>query len=137
MAAQEQEQGPGGARYSWGADEHLFVEVSEEMSLEAYFKATAMVTALREQALEGVLDVCPANASYQVRFDPDRLAPRTLEGHLREIEREVGDARDFALHTRIVEIPSSTTTRGPARRSCASATATRTPTGPTWTTARA
>ena len=105
MAAQEQETGARGARYSWGADEHLFVEVSEEMSLEAYFKATAMVTALREQALDGILAICPANASYQVRFDPDRLEPATLEGHLREIEAEVGDARDFTLRTRIVEIP--------------------------------
>jgi urea carboxylase len=94
-----------GARYSWGADEHLFVEVSEEMSLTAYFKAMAIVTALREDTPEGVLDVCPANAAYQVRFDPDVLEPRKLEAHLRQLEAEVGDARDFKLETRIVEIP--------------------------------
>jgi urea carboxylase len=93
------------ARYSWGADEHLFVEVSEEMSLQAYFKATAIVTALRERRPEGVLDICPANAALQVRFDPDRLEPQRLESLLREIEEEVGDAHDFALETRIVEIP--------------------------------
>jgi urea carboxylase len=93
------------ARYSWGADEHLFVEVAEEMSLEAYFKAMAIVTTLREDMPKGVLDVCPANASYQVRFDPDVLAPDKLESHLREIESEVGDAHGFELNTRIVEIP--------------------------------
>jgi urea carboxylase len=96
---------PQAARYSWGGDEHLFVEVSEEMSLEAYFRAMAIVTLLREQRTDGILDICPANASYQVRFDPDRLAPTKLESMLREIEREVGDARDFELPTRIVEIP--------------------------------
>ena len=94
-----------GARYSWGADEHLFVEVAEEMSLEAYFKAMAIVTKLREDTPRGVLDVCPANASYQVRFDPDVLAPDKLEAHLREVESEVGDAHGFELDTRIVEIP--------------------------------
>jgi allophanate hydrolase subunit 1 len=94
-----------GARYSWGADEHLFVEVSEEMSLTAYFKAMAIVTALRADTPEGVLDVCPANAAYQVRFDPDVLEPRALEARLRELEAEVGDAHDFQLQTRIVEIP--------------------------------
>jgi urea carboxylase len=93
------------ARYSWGADEHLFVEVAEEMSLEAYFKAMAIVTTLREDMPKGVLDVCPANASYQVRFDPDVLAPDKLEAHLRAIESDVGDAHGFELNTRIVEIP--------------------------------
>lgn len=94
-----------GARYSWGADEHLFVEISEEMSLEAYFKATAIVNTVREEKLKGILDVCPANASYQVRFDPDLVAPVTLESHLREIETAVGDAHDYELETRIVDIP--------------------------------
>ena len=74
------------ARYSWGADEHLFVEVAEEMSLEAYFRAMAIVTALRERRPEGVLDVCPANASYQVRFDPDALAPDDLLALVQGIE---------------------------------------------------
>ena len=95
----------GRARYSWGADEHLFVEMSEEMSLPAYFKAMAIVTALRDRRPDGVLDICPANAAYQVRFDPDVLAPADLEGLLRGLEAEVGDAHDFKLETRIVEIP--------------------------------
>jgi urea carboxylase len=94
-----------GARYSWGADEHLFVEVSEEMSLRAFFKAIAMVGALREDRPDGVLDVCPANAALLVRFDPDRLEPARLEEHVRAIEERVGDAHAFHLETRIVEIP--------------------------------
>jgi urea carboxylase len=94
-----------GARYSWGADEHLFVEMDEAMSLEAYFRSMAVVTALRDRRPEGVIDICPANASYQVRFDPDTLAPDRLEGLLREIEAEVGDAHDFEFETRIVAIP--------------------------------
>jgi urea carboxylase len=93
------------SRYSWGADEHLFVEVSEEMSLQAFFKAIAMVEALRDDRPEGVLDVCPANAALLVRFDPDRVEPGRLEAHVRAIEEEVGDAHAFHLETRIVEIP--------------------------------
>ncbi len=93
------------SRYSFGADEHLFVELAEEMSLEACFRSMAITTRLRERAPEGLLDVCPANASYQVRFDPDVLDPRRLEGLLRELDADVGDARDVELETRIVEIP--------------------------------
>jgi urea carboxylase len=93
------------ARYSWGADEHLFVEVAEAMSLEACFRAMAISTALGERRPDGVLDVCPANASYQVRFDPDVIAPGDLLKLVKGVEAEVGDASGFELDTKIVEIP--------------------------------
>ncbi|ATY11181.1 allophanate hydrolase [Amycolatopsis sp. AA4] len=93
------------ARYSWGGDEHIFVELAEEMSLQANFRAMAITTSLRENRPEGVVEICPANASYQVRYDPDVIEPRTLLAHLREIEEKVGDAADFSLSTRVVEIP--------------------------------
>jgi urea carboxylase len=93
------------SRYSWGADEHLFVELAEEMSLQANFRAMAIATVLRERRPDGLLDICPANASYQVRFNPDVLAPSDLEALLRGIDEEVGDAHGFELETRIVEVP--------------------------------
>jgi urea carboxylase len=94
-----------GARYSWGADEFLFVEMAEEMSLEAYFRSMAVTTALQERRPDGVTEICPANASLQIGFDPDVLAPDDLQGLMEEIVGEVGDAADFDLETRIVEIP--------------------------------
>ena len=93
------------ARYSWGGDEHVFVELAEEMSLTANFRAMAITTMLREQRPDGVHDICPANASYQVRYDPDVLEPHALLDLLRDIEKQVGDARDFTLPSRLVEIP--------------------------------
>ncbi|MBB1159968.1 MULTISPECIES: 5-oxoprolinase subunit B family protein [Amycolatopsis] len=93
------------ARYSWGGDEHIFVELAEEMSLQANFRAMAITTSLRENRPDGVVEICPANASYQVRYDPDAIEPRTLMAHLRDIEEKVGDAADFSLSTRVVEIP--------------------------------
>jgi urea carboxylase len=60
---------------------------------------------LRENHPEGVLEICPANASYQVRYDPDVLEPHKLLGLLQDLEKQVGDAHDLALPTRIVEIP--------------------------------
>ncbi|GAA4671644.1 MULTISPECIES: 5-oxoprolinase subunit B family protein [Amycolatopsis] len=93
------------ARYSWGGDEHIFVELAESMSLRANFRAMAITTSLRADRPDGVLEICPANASYQVRYDPDVIEPEKLLGHLRDIERKVGDASDFSLATRVVEIP--------------------------------
>ena len=93
------------ARYSWGGDEFLFVELAEEMSLQANFRAMAITTSLRDERPDGVLEICPANASYQVRYDPDVLQPRDLLRHLKELEAQVGDAHALTLPTRVVEIP--------------------------------
>ncbi len=94
----------GPARYSFGADEHVFVELSEEMSLEAFFKGIAITGALRRLALPGVTEICPANASYQVRFEPEVVKPDDLLRRLKALEAEVGEAK-LELDTRIVEIP--------------------------------
>jgi len=90
-------------RYSFGADEHLFAEVSDSMSLEAFFKGMAVTRAVERLALEGVLDICLANASFQIRFDPDRIAPAALLEAVKGAEAEAVAER--ALHTRIIEIP--------------------------------
>ena len=93
-----------GIRYSFGADEHVFAEIGEEMSLEAFFKGMAICTELEKRRIAGVSEICPSNASYLVRFDPDVLHPDNMLGTLREIETQIGDA-ELDLPTRIVEIP--------------------------------
>ena len=79
----------GTARYTWGGDEFFFVEISEAMSLAANFKSNSMATRLGDRALAGVTEICPANASLLVRFDPDVLDASELEAAMREIEVEV------------------------------------------------
>jgi urea carboxylase len=91
-------------RYSFGGDEHIFVEIDEEMSLEAFFKGMAICDALQKRRLAGVSEVCPANASYLVRFDPDVIRPDDMLRTLKAIEAELGSA-ELELPTRIVEIP--------------------------------
>ncbi len=91
-------------RYAFGGDEHLFVEVDEAMSLEAFFVSLAITNTLREAAIEGVTEICPANASFQVKFDPDRIHPSRLLDMVKEIESAAAGA-DSRLDTRIIEIP--------------------------------
>jgi urea carboxylase len=93
------------ARYSYGADEHIFVELSAEMSLDANFRMIEITTLLSQQKLDGLVDICPANASYLVRYDPDRIAPSELMRHLQELEKQVGAGGTITLNTRVVEIP--------------------------------
>lgn len=103
MSKQELEQQE--ARYTWGGDEFLFVEVNEAMSLAANFQVMTLATKLSEADLDGVTDICPANASLLVRFDPDVLPPSDLEAAVRRFEREAVDSNSDTLETRIVEVP--------------------------------
>ena len=92
------------ARYTFGGDEHVFVEIAEDMSLPAFFKGMAITAELQRRRAPGVTEICPANASYLVRFDPDVIAPDAMVALLREIESSIGSSA-FELQTRIVEIP--------------------------------
>src|SRR3974377_85450 len=91
-------------RYSFGGDEHVFAEIDEGMSLEAFFKGMAICRELGDRRIAGVSEICPANASYLVRFDPDVIHPDAMLRTLQEIETQIGSA-DLDLPTRIVEIP--------------------------------
>jgi urea carboxylase len=91
-------------RYSFGGDEHVFVEVDEEMSLEAFFKSLSITNAVRESRIKGVTEICPANASFQIKFDPDLIAPDDMLKELQRLE-SAADTTDVSLKTRIIEIP--------------------------------
>lgn len=94
------------ARYEYGGDEFLFVEIDEQMSIEANIKAMMITSELRERDIEGIVDICPSNASYTIRYDPDLLAPRELVALLTELDGHAGNIPDdFVLQTRIVDVP--------------------------------
>ena len=92
------------ARYSFGGDEQVFVEVDEAMSLDAFFKSLAMTNAVRDAAIPGVTEICPANASFQIGFDPDVIRPEAMMERLKDLE-ETAESAPSRLETRIIEIP--------------------------------
>ena len=91
-------------RYSYGGDEHIFVECDEEMSLDAFFKSLSITTAVKKAKIKGVTEICPANASFQIKFDPDVIKPADLMKQLKAIEKSAGKSKS-KLKTRIIEIP--------------------------------
>ncbi|WP_343079256.1 allophanate hydrolase subunit 1 [Ostreiculturibacter nitratireducens] len=91
-------------RFSFGGDEHIFAEVSEAMSLEAFFTSLSMTNAVREAGISGVTEICPANASFQIKFDPDVIKPNDLLNELQSMESAASKS-DATLKTRIMEIP--------------------------------
>lgn len=95
----------GEARYSWGADEHLVVMLSESMSLRANFLAMAMANDLESQNIDGFIDICPSNASLLVRFNPDVIPPARVETIVRDAEQRLRGSGEHRLETRIFELP--------------------------------
>lgn len=91
-------------RYTFGGDEHLFVEVSDGMSLEAFFKSLSITNAVKESRIRGVTEICPANASFQIKFDPDLIAPDDLAAEIKQLEAAAAKAAPV-IKTRIIEIP--------------------------------
>lgn len=91
-------------RTCFGGDEHIFIEFDEEMSLEAFFLALSMSKAVRESGIRGITEVCPANASFQIKFDPDVIAPDDLLKEIRALE-EAAEHAPPVLNTRIIEVP--------------------------------
>ncbi len=92
-------------RYSYGGDEYVFVELDEAMSLQVNFRALGITNRLREERIPGITDICPSNASYMVRVNPDELHPDELIARLKELDEEVGEARGLELETRVVDVP--------------------------------
>ena len=63
------------------------------MSLEAFFKGMAICARIAAaRRFTGVSEICPSNASYLVRFDPDVIAPDDDAGNL-EGDRGAGRRR--------------------------------------------
>ncbi|MDU0479228.1 allophanate hydrolase subunit 1 [Staphylococcus chromogenes] len=93
------------ARITFGGDEFIFVEVHDEMSLRANFKVTSFARELHDRRVDGIVDICPANASLLVRIDPLVVHPFKVVDILRDIESSLASEVEKTIKTRIIEIP--------------------------------
>jgi len=91
-------------RFTFGGDEHLLCECSENMSFEAFFKAINSVRMIREANIEGILEVCGGNAAYLVKFDPDLIHPDSLLETVKDLEKKASNS-NRTIKTRIIEVP--------------------------------
>jgi urea carboxylase len=93
------------ARYTYGGDEFIFCEIDEAMSFGANFKALAICQELARRDVDGIVEICPANASYLVRLNPDVVRPDALMAQLKAIEASV-DPASLSFSTRVIDVPA-------------------------------
>ncbi|SIR62960.1 urea carboxylase [Haladaptatus litoreus] len=91
-------------RYGYGGDDYVFVELSEEMSFDANFKAQAITQELRKRDPAGIIEIAPANASYMLQFDPAELRPDELIDDLKQLEDEI-NLTEYTWKARVIDVP--------------------------------
>jgi urea carboxylase len=93
-------------RFEFVGDEYIFAEVSREMSLESNFKILSITNDIRNSKIPGIIDICPSNASYLVRYNPDIVSSHDLLEYLKEIDFKKSNISELNLNINIVEIPT-------------------------------
>lgn len=92
-------------RYSPGGDEFILAEFHEAMSLETNLYVQQVAEKVQGLGLPGVVDVCPANISYLLRYDPEIASFQELTEVLSAAEEEVRSHGLHPIETRIIDLP--------------------------------
>lgn len=93
------------ARYDFGGDEFVFVEVNQEMDLLDNFRVMAITNKLKDLQITGIVEICPSNVSYLIRSDPNVIHPQDVINMLQDVTEDLPDVREAEFTSRIVEVP--------------------------------
>ena len=67
-------------------------------------------------SIKGVTEICPANASFQIKFDPDVIKPDDILREVKSIEGAAAEVRSRLSRRGSSKFRCSTTIHGPTRR---------------------
>ncbi|MHA3737619.1 urea carboxylase [Pseudomonas sp. Eth.TT006] len=89
-------------------DTHLLLEIGEpELNLVLRFRAHALMQALEQKSLHGVIDLTPGIRSLQIHYQPEQLPLADLLGLIAGEWDAVCAANDLQVPSRIVHLPLS------------------------------
>ena len=94
--------------YRQQGDRNILVEYGDiVLDIELRIRVHALMRALEEAALPGVIDITPGIRSLQLHFDGAVLDQAGALAALLAAEEALGDLDDFAIPSRIVHLPLS------------------------------
>ena len=94
--------------YRRAGDAYMLVEYGPiVLDFTLRFRAHALMTALEERKLPGILDLTPGIRSLQIHYDGTTLPLEDLLAELAAIEDTLGDLSDVEVPSRIVHLPLS------------------------------
>jgi urea carboxylase len=96
------------ALYRRQGDDNVLIEYGPlTLDIELRLRVQALLEALREACLPGVIDLTPGVRSLQVHFDPSTLSQRDLLDRMIALDESLGDLGDFEIPSRVVHLPLS------------------------------
>lgn len=99
---------PTGVAYRPAGDRYLLVEYGEQvLDVNLRFRVQALLRALENLALPGILDLTPGIRSLQVHYDPHTLSREALLHALHEVEAGLDASASTVVPSRIVHLPLS------------------------------
>jgi urea carboxylase len=94
--------------YRASGDRYLLVETGpNELDLNLRFRVHALEQRLREQRLDGIVDITPGIRSLQIHYDSRLLQRASLVESLDACERAVPNLDDITIPARTVHLPLS------------------------------
>ena len=94
--------------YRQQGDRNLLVEYGPiVLDLELRLRVHALMLAIEEAALPGIIDVTPGIRSLQIHYDSRLLSQGALVGALAQAEERLGTLDDFSIPSRTVHLPLS------------------------------
>lgn len=94
--------------YRRAGDDYLLIEYGPMvLDFALRFRAHAMMQALAERHVPGIVEMTPGIRSLQIHFNPDKLSIRKLLLLVEETERALPATSDIEVPSRIVRLPLS------------------------------
>ena len=89
-------------------DTHLLLEIgAPTLDLALRFKAHALMQAIAEQALPGIIDLTPGIRSLQIHYQPEQCPLPGLLTLIAKLWQAVASTTDITVPSRIVHLPLS------------------------------
>jgi urea carboxylase len=88
-----------------GGDRYIEVELGDEMGFELNFRVHNVVGAIRQSAIPGIIELIPEMASFQVSYDPDRIAYDDAVREIGVLAQAADVGGDAELDSRLYYVP--------------------------------
>ncbi len=92
-------------RFYPGGDRAIEVELGDRMDFSINFIVHRLVSTVREARIQGVLDLIPELASFQVNYDPDVISFEDLCAEIEALYSVLGRGVTGSLASRLITIP--------------------------------
>ena len=88
-----------------GGDRYLEMELGNELNFDLNFLVHSLTSKIRENKIDGILELLPNMASIVMAYDPDRIGYKNLIDQSTQIYNDLGSLENIELLSPVYSIP--------------------------------